>query len=519
MRVLLFSFLLLCHCLFIPVSPSAAADLDSVIRDISKDFRPILGHLVAAQKAVYIDVGSKEGVRSGDMFSVFVTQGQIEMGQKKKPSKRSYAGTILVEKVEETRSICTVLKRVRPLPNGSEVERFSGLRATILGLDSNLPPELMQLKMRLKKELWWFEWVDDEALPTSFDSMEDLSRYRLDIAFVISTSGVRVYRAPKVLMGNYPMQVSSTTSGQRLSKPETPYWDIHSLSKVAELPSVAKQVVVKDCNGDGTLEVYTIVDNELFFDKWGDNAPKLLRTYSEPYWETLSLSISCELGLMAINSIERGVGLHSSLVALGSGDIAGHKDVATDVNLWLIFSPLDGLREEAEVRLLGEEPYTSKGARVKKIYLLRPAPSGGLVYLDEMSVPRGFSLKDGYLMGNYLFFRDEGGRWVVAYLAENKLVWRKELDTHKLKKAVPLFTISVPFNTKSSKNGLLVPVYFPENKTSRLYLIDPNAMELIAVSEPVAGQMIGLDLVGGRLYLALQEKEKAQTIIFAISID
>ncbi|HFC46975.1 MAG TPA: hypothetical protein ENJ63_03750, partial [Dissulfuribacter thermophilus] len=204
MRVLLLSVLILYYLLLIPVGLSEAADLDSVIRDISKDFRPILGHLVTAQKAIYIDVGSKEGVRPGDMFSVFVTQGQIEMGQKKKPSKRRYAGTILVEKVEETRSICTVLKRERPLPNGSEVERFSGLRAAILGLDSNIPSELMQLQMRLKKELWWFEWVDDEALPTSLDSMEDLSRYKLDIAFVISTSGVLVYRAPKVLMGNYP---------------------------------------------------------------------------------------------------------------------------------------------------------------------------------------------------------------------------------------------------------------------------------------------------------------------------
>ena len=505
--------------LFFQTTPTIAIELDSLIEEMAEDFRPVLGHLITIKKTIHIDVGSKEGVRLGDLFRVFIPSGQIDVDGKRKCFKRTQAGTLLVEKVEESRSVCSVLKQMRPFPKGSEVERYSGLRAAILGLGRGIPPESMSLAMNLKKRLWWFDWVEDETLPETFDAMEDLRRHQLDIAFVLSKHGVFVYRTPKILIKSYSIRMNSSEAPMEERYTKAPFWRLTEMEKVAELPDLAKQVEIRDCNGDGLLEVYTLLGNELFFDKWGDNTPRRIRVYSEPYWETISFSLSCRESLLAINNVEEGVGLHSSLVFFdGTDPDCQGKALVTDVNLWLKFSDSGG--PGGEMKLWGEG-YFSMGADrgEKRLFLLAPDRLGGLDYLDEIEVPAKFSFKNGQVMGHYLFFKDEGTHLVVLAISGREVVWRKEIDLRKLKDAILLFPTSIPFNFNNLNNSLLVPVYFPVNNTSKLYLLDLHNMRLNKASEPLDGKMIGLDLVKNRLYIAVRDEKGETTTIFAISID
>ncbi|OCC15129.1 hypothetical protein DBT_1615 [Dissulfuribacter thermophilus] len=470
---------------------------------IFEDLRPILAHIVSAKDKIVIDVGKIQGVKKGDLFSVYIKNGELISHGKKLGFKKNFVGVLEVISTDQNRSTCRLISSRGPIKRGAEVERFTGLRATIVPKIPFAYPQVAILSKELKEQLWSLKWINSDSLPDDPDDIHDIGRFGLDLLFLVSKDGISVFSAPKRLLRFYAMDLSnmSRDNGAKLSVSQRLRKIDFKL--IGALETDAKQVVVTDCDKNGLIEVYALIGDSLYVQEYGSSQLSYSIQVGEPYTELHSLSLWCKGAILAINVLEESVALHSKILKLSPDGI---KNLVDDVNLWFRFAP----HETGEAMdLIGQEFVNDQPLQYGRLYVLGVGPNG-LIYQRNILCPKEFRLNKGFFFKKYYLFEDSKGNWIIQTLTGKV----KSIDPYGREQGFrPVFNLSVPYNNSPDHDSIIIPLYSAENDMTQLYILSLGDGEVRPFSDPVEGKIIGLDALKQKIYLSVTRKDKG-TFLF-----
>lgn len=497
---------LIIFCTILPVQALAQQIVqqrqDQLI-SIFEDFRPILAHIVSAKDNIVIDAGKIQGVKKGDLFSVYIKNGVLISHGKKLGFKKNFVGVLEVISTDPNRSTCRVISSRGPIKRGAEVVRFTGLRATIVPKISYAYTQFVILSREVKEQLWSLKWINSDSLPDDPDKIRDIGRFGLDLLFLVSKDGISVLSAPKRLLRFYAMDLSNLSRGnaakltcsQRLKKID--------FKLIGALEREAKQVAVTDCDKNGLIEVYALIGDSLYIQEYGSTQLSYSIQIGEPYTELHSLSLWCKGAILAINVLEDSVALHSKILKLSPDGI---KNLVDDVNLWFRFPP----HETGEaMELLGQEFVNDQLLQHGRLYVLGVGPNG-LIYKKNLPCPKDFRLNKGFFSKKYYLFEDSKGNWIIQTLTGKV----KSIEPYGREQGFrPVFNLSVPYNNSPHHNSIIIPLYSAENDITQLYILSIEDGQIRPFSDPVEGKIIGLDVLKQKIYLSVTRKDKG-TFLF-----
>jgi len=503
-------FVVISLLLAFPMEGGAANELPEII----KDFTPILAFVKRASRDVTIDAGALQGVKKGDLFTVYGKGEPIRHGTSVKGYKKRQLGLLQALRVKRHKTRCRVLKNTGPILVGAQVLRFSGLRVTLVPGHNVSLRGFQGFSRALKDALSSLQWVESTALPKYISGDLDPGRFGLDLIFVADASTLTVYGPDMSVLRKYDLDL-----GHRVENAPTkiclPTMLARSdLEPLGDIEGNMEQVAVANISGDELFEVYAITGDFLLTSRYkGAGQDEAFRVASQGE-VPISMSVSGKDGILAVNILEEGIGLHSKVFRIGKD---GLEELLGDVNLWLRFCLIDP--DTGEWALIGQGYVPGREGGIQSPLYRLKVQDRKLLYEDELLSPPGFSLRRGVVWGKKFLFESRDGQ---------VLFWESTKEGKKTPQVVtidaqdrtmrPIFTLARPFVDRTGSSGMIVPMVQEGSRLSQLYVVFwKGGPRVRPYSEPLEGRVSGMDVVGGRLYIAITG-QKGDTRLYMFSV-
>lgn len=458
------------------------AAIDPTVYDqIKKDFTSISGLIIGIEeKEIIIDKGSAQGVKVGDLFSVYKRGKKIVHPETQKTLgfTKELIGKMEITKVEENFAMGRVITQTEPFPVPTPISRFSDLKILIISENPN-PTE--NLYLILKTNLPDSTIIFEPNIKFSQITPEYLLSKKIDLLFVEEENGIKVYNEKLELLKYY-----GTLS---YKKPIITHYrpsDQTSLieKKIAVIqPSIlgrTKAEVVQaefaDLDNDGIPEMIYFNSQGVFIVKVKGEA---LAYYKPDGGQIVNFSLGHK-GWIALNIYDERVGMRSEVLRFTS---QGLVPVIKNINLILNFVDYTG--RGIKDTLIGQtfDPDNFFG---KEIYILK-REENQLVYAKKLELPEDYQNigsifvdldKDGFPeILNYLpdgkigIYKNQKLVWVSPYPVANHFYQVRLIKGKKgqeiIKKIVyPLVFPIVKF-TEDRKEVIFISTEFPLDKVKK----------------------------------------------------
>lgn len=481
--------------------------LEKDLLNLSNELSPIVGKVISAEKDIVIDLGTEQGITVGDLFTVYVKDGPMAPSVEKGIYRKARAGLLRVMELNTDRARCKVVVRERPIPAGATVERYSGLNAGLIAMALDESPMIAPLRSYLEEHLWWMNWVDPRMLPSSFESLKaPLDRFDIDLLLVVSHGGIDLYDATLKRIRHHALDLAGFFQRQRPASVNVRRLTASQFKRVGELDIMAQQAYIVDCNHNDIPEIYILTSGGVFVQEYGHGAGSFIDgTASTVYEKAVSFSLSCDQGLLAMNREEPGVAFHSSVVDISRDPPLS---VCEDVNLWLGFYELSPMADKV---LVGQVHGSSRLDEDRALLVLSSCVTAP-EYSKKLRVPKEFTLNSGWLGRGYVFYLGRNGEWIMGHLGKLGVDWTRVLSWESTDGFIPRFNLASPV-TIQGEPGLIVPGYKAGTSMSRLYFISLEKFTASIFSDPLDGEVIGIGLLGPRLYLVLIQEADDKTLL------
>ncbi|WP_456434183.1 hypothetical protein [Thermosulfuriphilus sp.] len=370
------------------------------LEGLAQNFSPLSALVINVEKdTVLIDKGEKDGVRRGDLFTIYQEGQKIihpvtkrEIGRLKEPLAKAEA-----IRVEETFSVLRILEKKGEPKVGQPAVRFADIRVLLL---EDPPGSAQQVLPSLRAALSEAEFVNLPGVSWRDLNPSFLSREDIDLVLVADTNGLRVYNQALELLNAYTWPLGRQTPAPppapRVSAPPAPqappsgpypYSTLRyqmpaapQFRRVAKIPAVIVDFEMGDIDNDGRPEVVYMTPNGLFVSQFGG---RILATYKHTgFGKMVNFSLGPD-GWIALNVYVPGEAMRSKLLRFREGRL---ETAVSDINFFLAFFDLngDGLKET----LLGQA-YDRESLFGPTVYRLKPGWDK-ISYLETEKVPGGF---------------------------------------------------------------------------------------------------------------------------------
>ncbi|WP_168719458.1 FG-GAP-like repeat-containing protein [Thermosulfurimonas marina] len=390
--------------------------------EVSRDLSPLSALVIGLDgDRVILDHGRAQGVRLGDLFTVYRRGNPVIHPQTKKVLGYLKEPVALAEvvQVEENFATARLLRRKGDFPVPTAAVRYGDLKILVLG------PALKDFLSDLEGALPSAHLLPRPDLTLGALSPAELARQEVALVLYLAPGELRLYgpslnlkrvyslprlvspspaaQAPAPAPSPVPTPAPAPAPGPRPApapapspaRPQGPYPyttltytqpQAPVFRRLGRFPQVVVDLEVADLDGDGTPEVVYLTPQALFVAHYRQTSAPI-RYKISGFVKPLNFSLGPR-GWVALNLYEEGKGLRSALLHFDGRSLTAP---IRDQNLILAFADFNG---DGQKEVLLGQTYSEENFFGSRVYILKREGSR-LRRGQELKVPEGFRLVGG----------------------------------------------------------------------------------------------------------------------------
>ncbi len=513
--------------------------------EIRQDLSPLTALVIGLDKdTVILDKGRSQGVRPGDLFTIYRKGKPVIHPETKKVL--GYLKTPIAKaeiiRVEENFATGRLLETSESIPVPTPAIRFGDQKILVLGgrAAEKILPELRNILSQSRLIL-------EPGQTLGALSPVELKQQNIDLILLVEKGGLRLYNSRLELIRAYtfpagpvvspaPGPTPPTPSTPTVSPPQSryPYSTLRysrptapMFRKAGRLSQVVIDFEMGDLDGDGQPEVVYLTPKALYVARYRGS---LLTTYRyQGFGKILNFSLGPR-GWLALNIYVEKEGMRSELLQFTNNQLVVR---LKNLNLILSFADFNG--DGQNDTLLGQT-YSAETFFGPKVYILGRR-GDALTYQKELRVPAGFRLLggtfadvngDGYLE---TLFINQGHKLAIYRYTTRLWVSSRKVGGSSYVIKVPAgpyrqtYRMSIPaevnflvkdLNGDGRKEVILVANHsthhdllpgIPSYSGGEVLVLSytPTGFELLPLSGNFEGPIQGLGLYGQELFVAISK--------------